>query len=193
MQGNKRNVLVLDSGCSGHMTGNKSLLSEFEEKTGPAVSHEDGNLRQTLGYGNIKIRNVIIEKVALVSGLKHNLLSISQITDRGYHVSFMKNHCEIINKIIRKIVLTGYRYGNIYEANFSSNTDVTITCLLSKASVSDSWIWHKKLYHLNFNNLNELVRKDLVRGLPKVMYTPDGLCDACQKSKQRRTSFKNKT
>ena len=175
------------------MTGNKSLLSEFEEKAGPAVSYGDGNLGQTLGYGNIEIGNVIIEKVALVSGLKHNLLSVSQITDRGYHVNFMKDHCEIINKKTRKIVLTGYRHGNIYEANLSSNTDGTITCLLSKASVSDSWIWHKKLSHLNFSNLNELVRKDLVRGLPRVMYTADGLCDACQKAKQRRISFKNKT
>ena len=89
------------------MTENKSLLSEFEEKVGPAVSYGDGNLRQTLGYGNIEIGNVIIDKVALVSGLKHNLLSVSQITDRGYHVNFMKNHCEIIDKKIRKIVLTG--------------------------------------------------------------------------------------
>ena len=193
MQGKKREVLILDSGCSGHMTGNKSLLSEFEEKAGPAVSYGDGNLGQTLGYGNIEIGNVIIEKVALVSGLKHNLLSISQITDRGYHVNFMKDHCEIINKKTQKIILTGYRHGNIYEANLSSITDGRITCLLSKASASESWIWHKKLSHLNFSNLNELVRKDLVRGLPKVMFNADGLCDACQKAKQRRTSFKNKT
>ena len=55
-----------------------------------------------------------LKKVALVSGLKHNLLSVSQITDRGYHVNFMKNHCEIIDKKTRKIVLTGYRHGNIY-------------------------------------------------------------------------------
>ena len=98
MQGNKRNVLVLDIGCSGHMTGNKSPLSEFEEKAGPTVSYGHGNLGQTLGYGNIEFGNVIIEKVALVSGLKHSLLSINQIIDRGYHVNFMKNHCEIINK-----------------------------------------------------------------------------------------------
>ena len=143
------------------------------------MSYGDGNLVQTLGYDNIEIENVLIEKVALVSGLKHNLLSVSQITDRGYHLNFMKNHCELINKKTGMIVLTGYRHGNIYEANLMSNTDGTITCLLSKASVSDSWSWHKKLSHLNFSNLNELVRKDLVRGLPRVMYTPDGLCDAC--------------
>ena len=88
------------------MTGNKSLLSEFEEKVGLAVSYGDGNLGQTLGYGNIEIGNIIIEKVALVSGLKHNLLSIIQITDRGYHVNFMKDHFEIINKKTQKIILT---------------------------------------------------------------------------------------
>ena len=157
------------------------------------MSYGDGNLGQTLGYGNIEIGSVIIEKVDLVSGLKHNLLSISQITDRGYHVNFMKDHCEIINKKTQKIALTGYRHGNIYEANWLSSTDEKITCLLSKASASESWIWHKKLSHLNFSNLNELVRKDLVRGLPKVMFNADGLCDACQNAKQRRTSFKNKT
>ena len=87
------------------MTGNKSMLSEFEEKVGPAVSYGDGNLGQTLGYGNIEIGNVIIEKVALVSGLKHNLISVSQITDRGYHVNFMKNHCEIIDKKQERLFL----------------------------------------------------------------------------------------
>ena len=119
LQGHKKNVLVLDSGCLGHMTGNKTLLSEFEEKASQAVSYGAGNLGQTLGYGNIIIRNVIIERVALVSGLKHNLLSISQITDRGYHVSFLYSHCEIISKKTWKIVLTGNRHGNIYEANLS--------------------------------------------------------------------------
>ena len=89
------------------MTGNKTLLSEFEEKAGPAVSYGDGNLGQTLGYGNIIIGNVIIERVALVNGLKHNLPRISQITDRGYHVSFLDSRCEIISKKMGKIVLTG--------------------------------------------------------------------------------------
>ena len=70
------------------MTRNKSLLLEFVEKAGLTVSYGDRNLGQTLGYGNIVIENVIIEKVALLSRLKHNFLSINQITDRGYHVEF---------------------------------------------------------------------------------------------------------
>ena len=72
------------------MTGNKALLSEFVEKAGPNVSYGDGNIGKTLGYGKINLGNVIIETVALVSGLKHNLLSITQICDRGYHVNFFE-------------------------------------------------------------------------------------------------------
>ena len=56
-----KNILVLDSGCSGHMTGNKALLSDFVEKADPSVSYGDGNIGKTLGYGNINLRNVIIK------------------------------------------------------------------------------------------------------------------------------------
>ena len=177
MQGNKKNTLVLDSGCLGHMTGNKSLLSEFVRKSGPDVSYGDGNIGYTLGYGNLVIGNVTIENVALVEGLKHNLLSISQITDRGYHVIFYDTHCEVIHKKTKKVVLIGYRHGNMYEARLHASLEQEATCLISKASVDESWNWHRKLSHLNFNSINELVKKELVRGLPNMLYSYDGLCD----------------
>ena len=161
------------------MTGNKAVLSDFVEKAGPNVSYGDGNMGKTLGYGNINLGNVIIQTVALVSALKHNLLSISQICDRGYHVNFFEEHCEVISKSTGKTVLKGYRHGNIYEAKLTLNSDNSAICLLSRASVEDSWNWHKKLSHLNFNNINELVKKYLVRGLPKSVFTLDGLCDSC--------------
>ena len=68
-----------------------------------------------------------------------------------------------------------------------------MTCLFSKASMDESWLWHKKLSHLNFKTMNELVKRDLVRGIPKLEFSKDGLCDACQQGKQRKASFKNKT
>ena len=95
------------------MTENKALLSDFLEKAGPGVSYGDGNMGKTLGYGNINLRNVIIESVALVSGLKHNLLSLSQICDRGYHVDLFEEHCEVVSNSTGKVVLKGYMHGNI--------------------------------------------------------------------------------
>ena len=125
--------------------------------------------------------------------MKHNLLSVSQLTNRGYDVKFTSTHGEVACKKIGKVALIGPRLDNMYVAKLHINTDDGPTkCLLSKASVDESWNWHKKLYHLNLSNLNELVKRDLVRGLPKVLFTPDGLCDSCQKCKQRRTSHKSK-
>ena len=86
-----------------NMTGN--MLSDFVEKVGPCVSYGDGNIEKTLGYGNINLGNVIIEKVALISGLIHNLLSVSQICDKGYHVDFFEEQCEVVSKSTGKVVL----------------------------------------------------------------------------------------
>ena len=108
-------------------------------------------------------------------------------------MDFFEEHCEVIINSTGKVVLKGYRHGNIYEAKLSTSSDGSVICLLSRASIEESWDRHKKLSHLNFNNINELVKKDLVRGLPKSIFAPDGLCDSCEKAKQRKSSFKSKT
>ena len=105
---------------------------------------------------------VIIDNVALVKGLKHNLLSISQLCDRGHQIWFSNQACVISDKKDNKVVLTRNRKGNVYIADFNSTNAESITCLFRKASLNDSWLWHKKLSHLNFKTMNDLVRKDLV-------------------------------
>lgn len=70
------------------MTGDSSLLTKFEERTGPRFRFGDDNKGYTKGYGLIAKDNVIIDEVALVSCPKHNLLSISQFCDKGFIVSF---------------------------------------------------------------------------------------------------------
>ncbi|KAL8104298.1 hypothetical protein AgCh_028500 [Apium graveolens] len=141
-KGNRKNILVLDSGCSGHMIGNKALLSDFVEKAGPSVSYGDGNIGKTLGYGNINLGNVIIKEVALVSGLKHNLLSISQICDRGYHVDFFEEHCEVVSKSKGKVVLKGYRRVNIYELSFQQKAKQRKSSFKSKTESSILELYH---------------------------------------------------
>ncbi|KAL8118050.1 hypothetical protein AgCh_015809, partial [Apium graveolens] len=78
--GNRKDTLVLDNGCSGHMTGNKSLLSEFERKAGPDVSYGDGNIGHTLGYGNL-----IIGKM-----LKEKKLSLKHLHVFGWYTRFLQ-------------------------------------------------------------------------------------------------------
>ena len=94
----------LDSGCSRHMTGDRALLSNVVEKAGPIVTFGDDSKGFTTGYGNLEIRNVIIENISIVEGLKHNLLSISQFCDKGFDVSFKKERCLISNRKMKSLL-----------------------------------------------------------------------------------------
>ena len=80
------------------MTGDSTLLTEFVERAGPSITFGDDNKGYTMGYGLISKENVIIDSVALVDGLKHNLLSISQLCDKGNEVWFTKEACVISDK-----------------------------------------------------------------------------------------------
>ncbi|KAJ9566985.1 hypothetical protein OSB04_002951 [Centaurea solstitialis] len=62
------------------------------------------------------------------------------------------------------------------------------TCLLSKASKEDNWLWHRRLCHQNFKDMNKLVSKVLVKGLPDTRLSKDTLCPVCEQGKMRRSS-----
>ena len=86
--------------------------------------------KETFGYGSIKLGNFIIENVALVEGLKHTLLSIYQLSDKGYHASFNNAKCIITSMSNGKIVLIGQRHWNIYEANLKNEHQGKVGCLV---------------------------------------------------------------
>ena len=191
--GRKRKVVwVLDSGCSRHMTGEKSLLTDVVMRTGPIVIFGDDSKGFTTGYGKLKVGNVIIEDISLVEGLKHNLLSISQFCDKGYDVIFQKEVCLIQNRKDKDLTLRGVRKSSLFIADIDSASKGEVKCFYTKASADDSWLWHRKLSHLNFKTMNSLVKRELVRGLPQKEFCQEGLCDACEKGKSKKASHRSK-
>ncbi|GJS01246.1 retrovirus-related pol polyprotein from transposon TNT 1-94 [Tanacetum coccineum] len=81
----------------------------------------------------------------------------------------------------------------VYYVEGLNCLESTSSFLLSKASSTKSWLWHRRLNHLNFGTLNELARKDLVRGLPKLKYEKEHLCPSCQLGKSKKSSHPLKT
>ncbi|GJX33974.1 retrovirus-related pol polyprotein from transposon TNT 1-94 [Tanacetum coccineum] len=75
----------------------------------------------------------------------------------------------------------------------SLHDKILTICLLSKASKNKSWLWHRRLNHLNFGTINELARKNLVRGLPRLKYEKDHLCSACQLGKRKKHNHPSKS
>ncbi|GJY81876.1 putative ribonuclease H-like domain-containing protein [Tanacetum coccineum] len=66
----------------------------------------------------------------------------------------------------------------------------SLTCLVAKATLDESMLWHRRLGHVNFKTINKLVKDNLVRGFPSKCFEIDQTCVACLKGKQHKASCK---
>ncbi|GJV07502.1 putative ribonuclease H-like domain-containing protein [Tanacetum coccineum] len=92
---------------------------------------------------------------------------------------------QILLKIPRKDNMYSFDMKNIVPKE-------SLTCLVAKATLDESMLWHRRLGHINFKNINKLVNDNLVRGLPTKQFENDQTCVACLKGKQHRASCKSK-
>ncbi|GJU71733.1 retrovirus-related pol polyprotein from transposon TNT 1-94, partial [Tanacetum coccineum] len=177
----------LDSGCSKHMTGDRSQLTNFVNKFLGTVKFGNDHVAKILGYGDYQIGNVTISRVYYVEGLGHNLFSVGQFCDSNLEVAFRQHTCFIRN-LEGVDLLTGSRGNNLYTLSLGDMMASSPICLLSKA-----WLWHRRLSHLNFGAINHLARHGLVRGLPKLKFEKDHLCSACAMGKSKKKSYTPKS
>ncbi|GJZ99427.1 retrovirus-related pol polyprotein from transposon TNT 1-94 [Tanacetum coccineum] len=87
----------LDSGCSKHMTGDHSQLTNFVNKFLGTVNFENDHVAKIMGYGDYHIGNVMISRVYYVEGLGHNLFSVGKLCDSNLEVAFRQHTCYIRN------------------------------------------------------------------------------------------------
>nr|GEU39901.1 integrase, catalytic region, zinc finger, CCHC-type, peptidase aspartic, catalytic [Tanacetum cinerariifolium] len=153
----------LDSSCSKHMTGDRSQLINFVQKFLGTVKFGNDHVAKIMGYGDYKIGNMMISRVYFVEGLGHNLFSIGQFCDSDLEVAFRQHTCFIRN-LDGVDLLTGSRGNNLYTLSLQDMMASSPIYLLSKASKTKSWLWHRRLSHLNFGAINHLARQGLVRG-----------------------------
>ncbi|GKA69749.1 retrovirus-related pol polyprotein from transposon TNT 1-94 [Tanacetum coccineum] len=118
-----------------------------------------------MGYGDYQIGNVTISRDYYVEELGHNLFSVGQICDPDLEVAFRKHTCFIRN-LEGVDLFSGSRGTNMFSLSIGDMMASSPICLLSKATKTKSWLWHRRLSHLNFGAINHLARHGLVRGLP---------------------------
>ncbi|GJV70591.1 retrovirus-related pol polyprotein from transposon TNT 1-94 [Tanacetum coccineum] len=108
------------------------------------------------------------KKVGEGKGLRHNLFSIGQFRDSDLKVAFRKHTCFV--------------------------RDLDGVDLIKGSREQQSGLWRSSSeINLNFGTLNDLARKDLVRGLLCLKFEKDHLCPACQLGKSRKATHKPKT
>ncbi|GJY02420.1 retrovirus-related pol polyprotein from transposon TNT 1-94 [Tanacetum coccineum] len=108
------------------------------------------------------------------------------------HIVLWKHSCYVRDTDGVELI-KGSCGSNLYTISVEDMMKSSPICLLSKASKNKSWLWHHRLNHLNFGTINDLARKDLVRGLPRLKFEKDHLCSACQLGKSKKHTHKPKT
>jgi hypothetical protein len=132
--GDLRNVWLIDSGCSRHMTGDKGWFSNLV----PVVSRKyitfgDNERRRVLSEGEIKVSDkVTLKRVALVQSLGFNLLSVSQLLDEGFEVLFRPGGSRILDSR-GDLVCMVIPEGQVFRADFSQSSGVE-RCFLADSS-----------------------------------------------------------
>nr|GEV43820.1 retrovirus-related Pol polyprotein from transposon TNT 1-94 [Tanacetum cinerariifolium] len=149
------------------MTGDGSQLTNFVNKLLGTVKFKNDQVAKIMGYGDYQIGSVTILRVYYVEGLGHNLFSIGQFCDSNIKVAFHQHTCFIRN--LKGVdLLTGSRGNNMYTLSLRDMMASSPIYLLSKASKTKSWLWHRRLSHLNFDNGTEFVNQTLREYYEKV-------------------------
>ncbi|KAK1414838.1 hypothetical protein QVD17_30597 [Tagetes erecta] len=167
------NSWFVDSGCSRHMTGNHALLQDFKLKNGTHVAFGGDAGGKITGEGTVSNGVISFDKVNYCAQLNFNLLSF-----------------KIDNEWV---VVKAPRDRDVYKLDMSQiDAETETTCLIAHASNDESQLWHRRLGHSNFRNMNRLVTGNHAVGIPSKKFSTTDLCPACLKGKQHRMSFKSK-
>ena len=178
---------MIDSACSLHMTGRLDYLRDFKPVSeGGFVTFGNDANRKIMGCGVLTNGNFTIRRVAYVHGLKHNLISVGQLCNTGHRVEFDRGFSYIWNESRTTCLATSPKIGTMYPLQIQMIIGKPVLCLLSRAVNDISWLWHRRLCHLNFRYMNDLVTSESVRGLPLLRFDNDTLCAACECGKQSK-------
>ena len=184
---------IMDSGCTNHMTGDRSLLmdSTLRPSDKSHITFADTGKSKVLGLGRVAIsKDQHMDKVMLVESLGFNLMFVSMLCDLNMIVMFGKYRCLVLMESDKSLVFEGYRKDDLYVVDFSTGPQLAV-CLLAKAS--ECWLWHRRLGHAGMRNLHTLEKKKHVIGIEGVKFKKDHLCGACEAGKMTRAKHPSKT
>ncbi|XP_076910041.1 uncharacterized protein LOC143567526 [Bidens hawaiensis] len=158
----------MDSGASRLMTGTLHLLKNVKYIRGGYVGFVGNHGGPIVGEGTLSNGKVMLENVNYITELENNLLSISQICDKGFSTHFTSQDCQIMKSGFNIpeywILVKAPRENDLYVLNMSvsSSTQGTIQCFVTKASENGFVLWHRRMGHINVCKMNYLVSNELV-------------------------------
>ncbi|GKB53102.1 ribonuclease H-like domain-containing protein [Tanacetum coccineum] len=142
----------IDSGCSRHMTWNMYYLLDFKELDGGYVTFGGGAKSERItGKGTLKTGKLDFEDVYFVKELQFNLFSVSQMCDKKNNVLFTDSDCFVLSPDFKltdesQVLLKVPKKNNMYSVDMENIVlKEGLTCLVAKATLDESMLWHRRL------------------------------------------------
>nr|GFB16846.1 hypothetical protein [Tanacetum cinerariifolium] len=198
-------LFMVDFGCSKHMMGNLKLLINFVEKFLGTVKFGNDQIAPILGYGDLLVEIVpFIVDSGCSKHMTGNLKILINFVEkflgtvkfRNDQIAPILGYGDLSTCYIRDLkgndLLTCSRGTDLYSITLQDINSPKPICFMAKETLSQSWLWHHRLSHLNFDTINLLSKNDIVVGLPKLKFIKDHLCSSCELGKAKRKSFHTK-
>lgn len=216
-------VWYVDSGATNHMCNKKAVMNDITSNKVLKVNVANGEELLTKGQGSVKIalKDCVrtVTNVHLVPQLSCNLLSVSELTRKGYNVTFNNKICKVIDK--NEILATATHTNGVYQLDtvgfapscISQSEDrvepsVLLQCVAETAGAAEECspalsevkqkgsqdtqeVWHRRLAHLNSRSMY-LMRSGMVTGINYDNNNYES-CEVCVKGKQTRLPFPKKS
>ena len=185
----KSQVWYMDSGCSNHMSGDRSKFIAVDETVKSHVRLGDDKQLKVEGKGTVEISvgssKKVIKEVHFTPSFAHNLLSVGQLMESGYAILFDDGKCTVKHKSTGRIVACTYMSSNrMFAFDLTKEPEMA---MVSK-TLADNELWHQRYGHLNFKGLQLLNNKHMVSNLP-IIESSEKVCEGCMAGKQTRKSI----
>ncbi|KAL0339919.1 UNVERIFIED_CONTAM: Retrovirus-related Pol polyprotein from transposon RE2 [Sesamum radiatum] len=153
----------------------------------------DNHIVKVEGKGSVAINTKngtrIINDVMYIPNLRTNLFSVGQMMEKGYTLHFGGDSCTIYDNKdktlkIAEVRMKEHRCFPIH-LQYMGRTAM-------KAQEDQSWLWHRRLGHFNFQGLKILHQKKMMTDLPQIQAI-EGACEACLQGKQHKKPFPSGT
>ena len=182
---------ILDSGATDHMSPDKACFEEYKMiNDSHLVFTANGGILKVAGIGKIRIKEVLLQNVLHVPGLKANLLSLQRLVDdTGWRFIFDSSYCFLYEKETGQKTLSARRKRGLLLVDGLDELDGlkgqrTLKMVFNTQSKDSISLLHRRLGHPSFHLLKQ-VYPDLFKNFD----IQSLVCDSCQFAKHRRSQF----
>ncbi len=194
VQANPHISWVIDSGCSNHMTHDKSLFKSYSVLHNPQfVELGNGNKAQIVGKGTVQVqimvngspRTCILSGAMHVPDLGYNLVSVPTLDKKGLHTTFGDLKCHVTDQNDR-LLASGTLVRNLYQLDIDTSRAVKGTALVAESLST----WHERLAHIDPLSIKKMCANQVIRGVDiKGEESTNHKCDYCVLGKGHRQPF----